>query len=443
MTVIKEFALKIGANVKPAQDSIKNLQNSADVVVGHLSKLAGALGVTFGAIATFNNIVNAGNELQRFSDLTGIAVDDTSALGNVLEKFGGNSQSAMNTLKNLQNAMNDYSKGSGALVDLHNQFGISISSQGGKLTNTKKALMELSDQFKNLSKQNALMAGQKLGLDESTILLLQQGSRGVEELLDGQKALGVITSQDSEDMQKFNNILIDLKQMFMKIALQLVKIVLPPLQKLVSWITKFFTLINGNRRIVLSFLSAIAIALTPILLTLTQTAIASAATFAPFYAAAAVVTAIALVIEDIWAYLQGADSITGELVKKWPVLGSIIEGIRATILTIVGYAKQIWDYFSNLTFEKLLGDIGHVKDKLLNMIPDWLKPNSWKSKNDNPKITNNTSNNHQVANNTNNNNITFNQQISTNNPKEFAKQTNDNIKNQLSDYVRANSQGGY
>ena len=85
-------------------------------------------------------------------------------------------------------------------------------------------------------------------------------------------------------------------------------------------------------------------------------AIASISAFAPIYAVIAVVSAIALVLEDIYYYFKGWDSVTGNLVKKFPILEGVLNVIKPVVMgifetfdKILGFIKEpSWENFKNI-----------------------------------------------------------------------------------------------
>lgn len=482
MATLKEFTINFNAKIKPLQEKLKEATKNINDFSSQISKMTGLLGLAFGSGAMINSMATFGNELKNFSDLTGIATEDTANLGAVLSKFGGDTSSAMNSLKSLQNAMNDAIKGEGALIDLQQKFGISISKQNGKLTDTRKALIELSTQFSKMSKANAMLAGQKLGLDDATIRLLMQGSKEVDNLLESQKELGVITAEDAKNSKDFNNILKDLRFMFEKISLMILKEVLPPLKWLFGMIKKVFAVVAGNKRVVLSFFAAIAAFLLIFKRRLLMIAVANVIAWAPFYAAVAIVAAIALIIEDIWGYLNGADSVTGAIVDKIKDWFNFLQPVKEAFLNIIQSVKQFlenpsWDNFLNILasiknyisevskaflnmipdsvkeffqrgLDKFFNMLNKIKETLANLIPEGLintisKVKGFLGSSDNAPASqkiNNTS-----SNKTNNYNVSakVNQNITTNNGAQVAAQASNSIGEQLRGAVIASSSGGY
>lgn len=119
----------------------------------------------------------------------------------------------------------------------------------------------------------------------------------------------------------------------------------------------------------------------PVLAIFLKMAIASAAAFAPIYAVVAVVSAIALIIEDIYYYFMGWDSVTGDLVQKFPFLAKILEFIKPLVVGIVDTFGAIidflkdpsWDSFVNIF--KVAGDA--IKKYLLGALEKVKEMLSW------------------------------------------------------------------
>lgn len=440
--VIKNFVIAFSANINPLLSGLRKASGGFESLNSNVSKFAGLLGVAFGGGAMINTMANLGNELKNFSDLTGISSEDTSRLGSVLAKFGGSANDAMNDLKALQTAMFDSLKGEGALIEANKEFGISISNQGGKLKDSSKTLKELADQFSKMNKQSAIAAGSKLGLSESTIRLLMQGKDGVDKLFKSQDSLGKITDSEIEASKDFNSMLKDLKFAFEKISLVILKAIMPAFKSVHDVFLKVMKAFNDNGFRAVKVFGAIFGILASVKVLMIGISLAAQGVLLPFTIIATVLAAIVLILDDVWTFLEGGDSVLGDWVNKNETVKAAVEKIKEVFATIKEIVLNIVDYFKNLTFDKLIQDLGKLKDKILDSLSSPFKGWFGSDKKDIPiaKSNTNTTNN---TNNTNNNNISIKQNVTTSDPKAFASETTDLIKKQLQNEVMATSGGGY
>ncbi|EPY7692302.1 phage tail protein, partial [Campylobacter jejuni] len=195
-------------------------------------------------------------------------------------------------------------------------------------------------------------------------------------LVKKQKELGTITDEDLKISNQFNNAILDLKDIFGALTRDLARVVVPIFTKIVETFYSFVEYIRKHKILVLGFFAALLIALTPILFALGKMAIASVAAFAPFYAIVAVVTAIALIFEDIYYYFMGWDSATGKLLQKFPIFKGLVEGLRPIVMGIVDTFNSILDFLKNPSwdnFAKILKNIGTLVVSALKLPFEYIK----------------------------------------------------------------------
>ena len=123
-----------------------------------------------------------------------------------------------------------------------------------------------------------------------------------------------------------------------------------------------------HKQFVIAFFSALLIAMTPVLAILGKMAVASAVAFAPIYAVVGVITAIALVVEDIYYYFMGWDSVTGDLVKKFPLLGKALEAIRPIFMAIKQAFSDIMDFLADPSWDNFINIFKNIGNAIISMI---------------------------------------------------------------------------
>jgi len=108
-------------------------------------------------------------------------------------------------------------------------------------------------------------------------------------------------------------------------------------------------------------------------------AIAVWAMIAPFaliaLAAVAVATAFALLYDDIMNFIEGGDSMIGEVLNRWPIIGDIARGIADAFKALWAVGVQVFDFFVDMwndpaaAFSAFLDLILSGLKALLNAIP--------------------------------------------------------------------------
>ena len=446
--ILEEFKIVFGFDDKPLQDGIKKTQNS----LAGLGKVFGSIMASFVSFQALKAItvdyVNFNLELGKSTSLLGLNVEEVSALGGALERFGGNTDSALSSIKSLSGHLEQAKRGQGALVEVSRKYGLSVNPYASA-TDTLKSLGKQMGRFTN---QQRLAIAQQLGLDDSITRAFADGGKDLDKYIQKQKEMGVATKEDIELSNKFSNAQLDLKDIFGALTRDFARVILPAFTKLVELFSSFIEWVRKHKQLVIIFFTAVLIAMSPILIMLGKIALASLVAFAPMLKAVAVLAGISLIAEDIYGYFMGWDSVTGDLVKQFPVIGMLLEGIRPIVMGIADTFGAIVDWLKNPTWESFANIFitagTAIKDFLLKpfeaftqMFEDWWESTKniggtiagWFGLGGNtsqvpqaPAVPYQNSTMNNQANNYNINN-NFNQNISTATPTQFANQTNSQI----------------
>lgn len=472
--ILEEFKIvfslddkQIEAGTKKVEGLFKELSKTITGLFAGYTAISIVNQMTFG-FADFNNKLDDSTSLLELNNA------EVSALGGALERFGGNIDSAISSLRNLSNHLEEAKKGSGALIEVSRRYGVSFNP----FASANDTLISLSKQMGRFSAQQRLVIAQQLGLDDSLTRAFADGGKELEKQIARQKKLGVVTEEDTKISKEFNNAQLDLKDIFGALMRDFSRVILPGFTKLIELFSKFIEWVRDHKQLVISFFVLLAIAATPVLVLLGKMAIASAMAFAPIYAVVGIVTALSLVVEDIYYYFMGWDSVTGDLINKFPIIASIVEPLRGLFLGIAdGLEKAInwlkdptWLGFLDVikTIGKAVTDFLFIPfEAFINGFTGWMDDfrniggtiSSWFSgegANINQNIIastqglqasqvplapqvpllNSTTNNQSGSNYNINNN--FNQNINTATPKQFADSTNSQIVNSITDIRQQN-----
>lgn len=200
-----------------------------------------------------------------------------------------------------------------------------------------KAIEQLANKFNRLNEAQRQAQGKRLGLDQGTITLIGQGKRGLDELLKKERELGVVTKEQIEQSRKFNETMRVTDRLWNDVRQRLSMMVLPALQWVFEKISSFVSYMRKHESFVSAFFVGLAVGITALYLPAVTKAIgATWLWLAPFIAIAAAAAVIALIIDDVLCYLNGANSVTGELAKKWPVIGEAAKAVGE-------FVKKLWE----------------------------------------------------------------------------------------------------
>jgi len=359
--LFKSDSSEVKTGAQDAEKTVKSLNETLSASgqisekVGHhfkdLIRQAGSALLAFASVgAVIGGIKGASHfadEISLLSKSVNVNIEDLSAWGDAVEASGGTSAGFQATVQSMTAALSDFAtKGNSRAAPFFKELGIRMTDAKGKARNFIDLLPEIATKFEKLSKAESLGIGQKMGLDIGTILLLQSGRREVDAMIAQQKELGVVTKQDGDISEKFNLQLVNTEHAFRSLFITGNSTILPIFTDILKSVEKFVLFLRRHKDIVVGAFIAIGVA-----------AAAAALTFAPFIligiAIAAVGAAFALLYDDIRGFYKGSESVIGEMIKRWPIVGKILHIIEETIKNIV---KNFWTTVGvvNAVFDALL-----------------------------------------------------------------------------------------
>jgi len=244
-------------------------------------------------------------------------------------------------------------KGTSRMLPFWKELGINLKDSHGKMREVMDVLPELADKMAGLSKGESMGMGRKLGLDEGTIMLLQQGRREVEAQIKQQKEMGTVTAEQAKQAGEFNDALDQLSMNFRGMFLNVGSSLIPAFK----WVIEVFDTMSKFFRKHSDFITGLFIALgaavmfflVPPLLTAAGAALAAMAPFLLIGAVVAVVAgAFALLYDDVMNFRAGNESMIGDLYAKYPVVKSLIDGISEAFGTMKVVATEIYGLMGDL-----------------------------------------------------------------------------------------------
>lgn len=356
MSVLETFLLLFETNsadvkkgtqeAKGAVDNLQNSLNRTDVVtkkvgesfMGLTRSAVGFIGAAIGAGAIIRSVFQTSQftaMLNDASETLGISVESISQWGGAVKENGGSTEGFIGTLKSLSVAMTQIDvTGKSKLKPFFDSLGVSMLDAKGNTRPVIDLLLDVSDAFEKLDKQDSAALGRRMGLDEGTILLLQKGRREVESLLKVYKDLGEVKKEDAEAADKFNDQLDRLSYAMTIAAAKAGTLILPALTKFLEVLEGLYKWVRANGVTIQAFFIAIAAAITASMIPALLAAIAPfakllalmfgiagakgalavlTAGFWSMVAPLAAITFYFLAFEDFINYLKGNKSIFGEI----------------------------------------------------------------------------------------------------------------------------------
>lgn len=355
---LKNYTIGVGVKDNNFTAGLKNMSGQLKGFVSQMGIMlgAGSLGMAF------KKFIDTGTDISNFSSLTGIAEQDITALGGALEQFGGNVDSAKSSLQALQQGLSQAEWGQGQLLETAALYGVELYNQDGSLKNAQQLLMGLADDFQHLTKAQQFTLGSQLGLDESTILLLQQGKANIKALLEEQQKMGAMNAQQALEAKKFSIEWTKLKQSLGSLGRSIAVDIMPPvidfvkqLGKAVDWVRSLdtYTIVLAASFGVVGY----AIKNLQSIMTIFSKSFLKANL--PLLALITGLTILFLVVEDIVGYFNGKESLFGKFLEN--------EKIQEFVQKIQGAFSWIKDLVSGFSFDGLLEKISNIGNIIKNI----------------------------------------------------------------------------
>jgi hypothetical protein len=312
----------------------------------------GVLGAVVAAVGIAKGSVDSLNETRINAARTGLEVEDYDAIRKVIRNLGGDTKEADRDLQRFATRIDDAygnlsQKKPDQVAKAFHAIGVSIRNADGSAKNTKTTLLDLAGALEKLNPEKRAAALRGLGfetprhgkVDEGFLKLLMSGRASMEQWIETEKRLGGVTKEQVEVAHKYKIEVEILADRFRDLRNVIATYVLPALQDVVhavregiEWIRLNSTLVKG---MAIGIVTAISIVTAAIwgqyIPAVTAAALRTIIAFAPFFAIAAAIAAIAFtfgaIFEDISFYLKGQPSLLGELVNKYQWVKKAIEGV--------------------------------------------------------------------------------------------------------------------
>lgn len=284
------------------------------------------------------NFASSAEEMSFLAQNTGLAAEKFQALAIAAENYGGSAEGIAGSLQGLNTNLNNmrFGRGGGGVEDAAITYGINLYGANG-LATADELLMNVAKRFESLNSMQQIDLGQRLGLDEGTIRLLQTGVANVQAELERGRKYSLFSAEDVENSRKFQRTLRDVKLGLAQIFGIVARSLLPA-----------FTWLGEKTRVVMDYLldhgelvKAFFASLAAVMGVL---ALKSALALWPLWAVIAACAAVAVVVEDFMAWLDGEDSFFGKLFGDAEPFKQAVKACLDWIKDKVGW---LWDWISD------------------------------------------------------------------------------------------------
>jgi hypothetical protein len=358
---------KGNAEAKKSADSLEQSQKNNEAqskktgeayleLMGMAATAVASVTAALGTVAFVRAGIQHADALRVTSAALGENVQEVDAWSRAITSAGGDASHFQGEMRSLGAAIREAAfTGEGSLSPVLRRLGINLRDMNGQIKTPLELLPEVAKAFERIDTAQALHLGGMLGLDDKTILLLKQGRANLDELLNTQRQFQVTTEKDAEAVKKLKMQIGEASVSWLVLRQRIVNMAVPALTWFFEKLEILGNWIDENSDLVEGFFIGAAIAATAYFLP-AMLAVAGAVLAAtwPLLVLIAAVTAVGvvfgLVYDEIKNFAQGHDSLIGEAVKKWPLLGKAIQAVGDYIKWLIDLYKGLGQFLYDLLF---------------------------------------------------------------------------------------------
>lgn len=338
--IIERLVALVG--IKPDDASFRNASNKIKGLTGLVGQLAAAFGGIQIAQA-FNQFAVEADAMVKHARKINMSVEALQELRFAGERSGIAANAVNTAMQRLQRRTADAAKGMGPAVQAFAELG--LNAQTLSRMKTDQILERVVGALQQKPKQDWTRLLTALADIEGTEFakIVEGGLPALRELRkEANKLGGVFSEEDAKRAEAYQDAMFNIRWALTGIRNVMAADLLPTITNALTKTTEFFT---ANREGVMFIIKGLTIAATLMALVMTW----------PLLIKAAVVGALALIVEDIYAFFQGKDSVTG----------IIVDAFQNAFDAVL----KAWDVFKG----KLSAKIEAIADAMWDMMPEWMK----------------------------------------------------------------------
>jgi len=383
--------------VKSAQETADKLKEQSERGKSFFQGMATSALEFFGVMAAFGlgasfikSTVEAEVVAGRLAKTLNVDVVELEGLEGAVKRFGGTTDGMDQSLKGLNMRLQMIAiHGPRSKMALQIFAGMGISEVALKGKDATQVMGLLAEKMKDMSGAKAMALGERLGLDEATVRMLQTGRENVDKLTAGVKEFAA-SKEEVEKAEQLEQSMLKIKGAIGAVGRQLMAEIMPALVAMGQGLAKVAAWAKSHGPIIKATLVGIGVASLFMAASAIKAGIAAGiAWVAALGPLNLLVGAITLVAAGIaWVALEfrkwasGGESVLGGFFNFFK---GIWDAIKGTVMTVIYTMKDIimtffalfkdqWDFvvaiFSGngdkikTTFKKLCTDLGHFFSQL-------------------------------------------------------------------------------
>lgn len=207
--VLTSFLVGIGMETSRFDQGTKHIESSMGSLKSSILQTAGSLTALTALTGAGVKFAKTTSEIDNFTRSIGVGRSDLLAFGGALQGMGGDADSAMNILSNLEQKRASILTGDIGWIPGAAKAGINTDDIL-QASDSLDAFVRLSAQFQKAAPQQRLNMADALGLDPATVAFLSQGRSVVEATLnqyrDARPEIDGLTESSRELTQEWSRL---------------------------------------------------------------------------------------------------------------------------------------------------------------------------------------------------------------------------------------------
>ena len=303
--------------------SFRGLGPVVDSFRSRLFDLVSTFALITGSVQAFSSYIEQSDSLGKLSMYLGISVKELDAFGKAAEAAGGSAESMFASMR-------------------------SYYEQTGR---PAKEVFQLASKVEGMSRAAAQRYLQAQGVATDAIPIFLKGQKALDDLMNKYRQTA-FTAQDAKTARAFKVAWMDFKASAQSAGNVLARIVVPMLTKLLDGLTRLIRIIDDNRRafsmlavafwLVFGIKSIKAVKQAIVAIRMFGTSLKLA--LLPLTALIAGVAGLALAIDDLLGFAEGADSLFERILRNFGMSNEEIESLRYSFNKLGEAFGKAWDF---------------------------------------------------------------------------------------------------
>lgn len=349
MDTAADSARDLGTNARQAGTAVQQAGERGargfDGLLGVLGKVGLALGGLAAVKGALSDYAQTVGEIEKTSTMLGMSMEEWQGWAYAAQQAGLEAEDVRDRLADLGDWTLDLNvNDSGPLKDFAEKTQTSFKDAKGATTSIQESFFRIVDTVNKMDRQKATSWLVQMGFDEKTISLFFKGRKGLEEYIKVGKEQALYSKRDAENARKMREAWQGMVRVYQAVSGGIVRALAPAFDVLARKLSGVARWVRENETSLIILLTALstvlAVRLTPALWGMARAAVAAAAPFAPFIA---VVLALGVALDELWAFISGGTSVLENLLRAFGMTDKSVEKLRETLRSAVGFALDLWD----------------------------------------------------------------------------------------------------